>query len=127
MRSHTNFRLKSKVPREDYEQIVAATWLEKNKILFYHIPNGGKRSLTEAIKFKRMGVKSGIPDICIPLARKGHHGLYIELKRVSGGTVSESQRFWMARLSEQGYDVFIAHGAQELINYVKNYLGETHE
>lgn len=116
-------RLKPNVPLEVQEQIAAATWMTNQQIIFYHIPNGGYRDYREAAKFKRMGVKPGVPDICIPIARQGFHGLYIELKRVTGGSVSETQRFWLEELRKQGYDVFIAKGAKELINYVKNYLG----
>ena len=29
---------------------------------------------------KRQGVKAGVPDIMLPAARAGYHGLYIELK-----------------------------------------------
>ena len=108
---------------EEAEQIIAATWLTKNGILFYHTPNGGKRTLSEGVKFKRLGVKAGIPDICIPLPRKPYHGLYIELKRESGGKLSEAQKYWLAELKNQGYDVFVANGAKELINHVKIYLG----
>jgi hypothetical protein len=121
----SKFHLKVNETPEAYEQVVAATWLEKNNILFYHIPNGGRRNMLEAVKFKRMGVKAGVPDLCIPLARKGYHGLYIELKRVSGGSVSEAQRYWLEELQRQGYDVFVAKGADELIKYVKNYIGAT--
>ncbi len=111
-------------PFEYQEQMVAATWLTKNNILFYHVPNGGYRRAEEAAKFKAMGVKAGVPDLCIPIARGSHHGLYIELKRVCGGTLSEAQKFWMAELRKQGYDCYEAKGAQDLINYVQNYLKE---
>jgi hypothetical protein len=114
----------SEVPFEYQEQMVAASWLTKNNILFYHIPNGGYRKPQEASKFKAMGVKAGVPDLCIPISRKGHHGLYIELKRVLGGNVSEAQKWWMAELRNQGYDCYEARGAQDLINYVQNYLKE---
>jgi len=110
-------------PNEDWEQIKAATWLDKNHILFFHVPNGGRRHKLEGIKFKRMGVKAGVPDIVIPIPTKSHHGLYIELKRSSGGVLSEAQRYWLAELKNRGYDTFVAKGADELIKYVKNYLG----
>ncbi len=118
-------KIKSKpaCPTEVHEQIVAATWLEKNNVTFYHIPNGGRRSLSEGVKFKRMGVKAGIPDLCIPLARKGYHGLYIELKRQRGGVISEAQQYWLSQLKKEGYDVYVAKGANDLISYVKNYMG----
>lgn len=120
--SSSNFRLKSQVPYEYQEQIVAANWLTKNNIPFYHIPNGGRRNAIEGAKFKAMGVKPGIPDICVIVAKNGFHGLYIELKRKVGGDVSEMQKYWMWELRRQGYDVFVANGADELIKYVQNYL-----
>jgi hypothetical protein len=123
MSNPNNFRLKELVPKEDQEQMIVATWLSKNNILFYHTPNGGKRNMLEAVKFKRMGVKAGVPDICIPLARGGYHGAYGELKRRSGGVLSEAQEFWLAELSRQGYYVFVGNGADEFIQHVKNYLG----
>ena len=46
----------------------------------HHIPNGGKRDKRTAVALKRQGVKAGVPDICLPVARNGYHGLYIELK-----------------------------------------------
>lgn len=120
--SSSNFKLKVQVPKEDQEQSILANWLDKNKILFYHVPNGGSRNLIEAVKLKRMGVKAGVPDICIPVARKGHHGLYCELKRRAGGVVSESQAYWLEQLKLQGYYVFVAKGADEAIKCIKNYM-----
>lgn len=110
------------MPSEDHEQIVVATWLTKNNILFYHIPNGGKRNMYEAVKLKRMGVKAGVPDICIPVPSAGHHGAYGELKRKVGGRVSDTQRHWLDALGAQGYYVFVAEGADEFIKHVQNYL-----
>lgn len=109
---------------EDQEQAIVANWLDAHKILFYHIPNGGKRDIREAVKFKRIGVKAGVPDICIPLARKCYHGAYGELKRKVGGVVSVAQAYWMEELRRQGYYVFIGKGADEFIEHVKYYLGE---
>lgn len=48
--------------------------------LLYHIPNGGSRNRLEAANLKRQGVKSGVPDLCLPVARGKYHGLYIEMK-----------------------------------------------
>jgi VRR-NUC domain len=107
---------------EAQEQVRAATWLFKKDILFYHVPNGGRRDYLEGAKFKRMGVKAGVPDICIPLPRKGYHGLYIELKRAKGGSLSESQQEWRDALTREGYCWYEAKGADELIAFVENYL-----
>jgi len=110
------------VPSEDHEQWIVARWLDKEGILFYHIPNGGKRDKREAAKFKRTGVKAGIPDICIPIPKKQYHGLYGELKRRRGGKLSDKQRYWIDTLSGQGYFTFVAKGADEFIKFVKYYM-----
>jgi hypothetical protein len=112
--------------REDTEvceQIRVATWLAKKRIVFYHIPNGGYRRFEEAVKLKNMGVAAGVPDICIPIARKGYHGLYIELKRESGGKLSEAQRYWGEVLMAEGYAWHEAKGARECIGIICHYLG----
>lgn len=110
------------IPTEENDQIRLATWLDKNKIIFYHVPNGGSRHAWEAVKFKRMGTKRGVPDVCIPLARKGHHGLYIELKRVSGGVVSPEQKEWMNKLTENGYFAQICNGFESAKQVIEGYL-----
>ena len=83
------------VPLEDAEQRIIFQWAAMETAarpelgLLYAIPNGGKRAIKTAIALKAQGVKSGVPDMCLPVARGAYHGLYIELKRQKGGTVSE--------------------------------------
>lgn len=48
--------------------------------LMYHIPNGGSRNPIEAANLKRQGVRSGVPDICLPVPRGKYSALYIEMK-----------------------------------------------
>ncbi|MFI5405448.1 MAG: VRR-NUC domain-containing protein [Nitrososphaerales archaeon] len=94
-------------------------------IRFYAIPNGGKRNLMEAIKFKRMGTMSGVPDLCIPIPSGSYHGLYLELKRVKGGKVSENQKYWLEFLREKGYQAFVANGFEEAKEIILYYLSLT--
>lgn len=114
---------KKSIPDEDYEQIISATWLDKLGLLWYHVPNGGYRRLQEAIKFKRMGVKPGVPDVVICKARKSYHGLYIELKRREGGKLSDAQIHWREKLIAEGYLWQRANGCDELKAIVMEYLG----
>ncbi len=107
---------------EAEEQIIAATWLSKRNIPFYHVPNGGYRDYYEGAKLKRMGVKSGVPDLCICVARGGYHGLYIELKRVYGGKLSDTQLVWRDILIKEGYMWREAKGSGECIRIVEDYL-----
>lgn len=69
--------------------------------LLHHIPNGGSRNKAEAAHLKRQGVKAGVPDIFLPVARGGYHGLYIELKFGKNKT-SKNQDKWLSALSAQG-------------------------
>ncbi len=62
--------------------------------------------------------------MCLPVARNGYHGLYIELKRQKGGTVSETQKSWITALAEQGYKAVVCRGADEAIGTIKEYLWE---
>ncbi|MBC3486703.1 VRR-NUC domain-containing protein [Pseudomonas sp. SWRI50] len=48
--------------------------------LIYHVPNGGHRIKAVAAKLKGQGVKAGVPDLVLPMARGGYFGLYIEFK-----------------------------------------------
>lgn len=118
------FKLKMQIPKEDYEQICLATWLDRKGILYTASANGGSRYMAEAVKLKRMGVKKGYPDITIPIARKGYHGLYIELKRVSGGILSPEQKMWLAKLNAEGNLALRANGFQEAANIIEDYLGD---
>ena len=44
------------------------------------IPNGGARGRAQASRLKAEGVKSGVADLMLPVARRGYHGFYIEMK-----------------------------------------------
>jgi hypothetical protein len=57
----------------------------------FHIRNGGSiKSAREGLKFKRMGVRKGIPDLFLSLPTDMWHGMYIELKK-KGGKPSKEQ------------------------------------
>ena len=118
------------VPLEDAEQRTIFAWAELQKAampelaMLYAIPNGGKRAIKTAVALKQQGVKAGVPDMCLPVARGGYHGLYIELKRQKGGTVSETQKSWITALAEQGYKAVVCKGADEAIGTIKEYLWE---
>lgn len=108
---------------EAEEHVKFATWLKKQNILFFHPPNGGTRIKREAYRLKQMGVMPGVPDIVICKARRGFHGLYIELKRVEGGTLSPAQVYWLAELTKEGYLARRANGFLHAKRMVEWYLG----
>ena len=89
--------------------------------LLYASANGGKRDIVTAVKLKAEGVRAGVPDICLPAARASYHGLYIELK-VGNNKPTEMQKWWIARLREQGFAVALCYGAAEAIDAITAYL-----
>lgn len=119
-----------KPPTESQEQSMLFEWAGYAKGKYpdlwglHHIPNGGYRNGKEAVNLKRQGVKAGIPDLFLPCARKGFHGLYIELKRAKGGKVSEAQSETIEWLRCQGYAVEVCCGADEAQKVIEWYLGE---
>ena len=42
--------------------------------LLYHIPNEGKRSAANGAVLKRAGLKKGVPDLCLPVAKASRAG-----------------------------------------------------
>ena len=90
--------------------------------LMYHIPNEGKRSKVTGAIMKAMGLKPGVPDICLPVPRGRYHGLYIELKRADGGKATKNQVEWLTELDKQGYAVTLCHGWQAAGEEIKVYL-----
>ena len=90
--------------------------------LMHHIANGGSRDYIEAKHLKQQGVKPGIPDIFLPVAKGGYHGLYIEMKRQHGGRLSEEQKDVIPRLRAQGYRVEVCKGFQVAANTIEAYM-----
>lgn len=63
------------VPTESVEQQCLFRWAAFQSgrfpelALLYHVPNGGSRKKAEAGRFRAEGVKAGVPDLCLPVAR----------------------------------------------------------
>ena len=87
----------------------------------HHIPNGGSRHPAEAANLKRQGVRSGVPDLCLPFPVGGKHGLYIEMKW-GKNRPTRPQREWLAYLESAGYAVAVCYGWQEAADVIMRYL-----
>lgn len=84
---------------EDDLQAAVCTYLNtlerQGHLLYFAVPNGGKRNLLEAVRMKRLGVRRGIPDLVV--IPKAGPWCFIELKSPKG-VRSESQREWAEKL-----------------------------
>lgn len=87
----------------------------------YAIPNGGHRHPIIGAMLKAEGVKAGILDLFLPVARGGYFGMYIEMKR-PGGIISEAQRAWIEIFIRQGYLVEVHYAAESALDSLLAYL-----
>jgi len=116
---------------EHIEQVHVFRWAKTHPELRFMlaIPNGGFRHKTTAARLKAEGVKAGVPDIALLIARRGYHGLLIELKtkankilKVAKGRLSDSQKAYLEELNKQGYKTAVCYGADEAIQVIKEYM-----
>jgi len=122
----------SNIATEDQEQEALFQWVQavekstrwntSGLSLIYAIPNGGYRHPATAARMRRTGVKAGVPDMFLPVAKGKWHGLYIELKRAKGGVVSAEQKVWHNRLQEQGYCVKVCRGWEQAREAITEYM-----
>lgn len=120
--------MKQFIISEHDEQATLFTWagIISKRIpeldLLFAIPNGGDRHPIVAAKLKAEGVKPGIPDVFLPVARDGFHGLFIEMKRKKGGSLSGAQKQRISQLKNQGYRVEVCKGFEAARDVILNYL-----
>jgi rhodanese-related sulfurtransferase len=117
-----HFRKRKRKNEEEEEQMALVEWLLYKKIPYFAVPNGGSRNKIEAAKLKKMGVSAGVPDLCIPVPNKYHHGLYIEMKRRDGGITTEEQQKWIDLLTDNGYCAVVCKGWCEAEVLIERYM-----
>jgi len=89
--------------------------------LLYAIPNGGKRSAVTAAILKAEGVKAGVPDMHLPVQRRGYVGLWIEHK-VGKKDLTDAQADWMNRLRLEGHLCVLSRSFEQSRDAILEYL-----
>jgi hypothetical protein len=120
--------MRLKPPTEHAEQADLISWaqyrsatMQELKTLFA-IPNGGARHTATGKKLKAEGVKRGVPDLFLPVPRGNYCGLFVELKRRSGGRLSPKQKEWCEFLRAHGYAAEVCRGWEHAAHVIENYL-----
>jgi hypothetical protein len=124
------------VPTEYQEQCAIVEWARMMSLhdarlrLLRAGMEGVRLTIGTRVKAKRAGLDASWPDLTLFVLRPKDGGgfwpgLFIELKRRKGGTVSPEQRAMHERLRCQGYRVEVCRGADEAIGTIKAYLGIT--
>lgn len=113
---------------EAQEQIAVIKWTQQSSIrnlfpdlkLLFHVPNENK-DVKQVKIAKALGVKKGVPDLFLPVARGDYHGLAIEMKAETGRP-SEAQKWWVRELANQGWKAMVCHGHDEAIAVLTWYM-----
>lgn len=87
----------------------------------FHVPNGGSRNKIEAAKLKQMGVRAGVPDLVLPVAKGMYTGLFIEMK-YEKGRLQDSQKEFLHRAAAYGHCCYVCYSAEEAIEVLKEYI-----
>jgi len=121
-------------PTESFEQQWLFVWAKEmaesipELAMLYAVPNGATTSRQEGSRLKAEGLKAGVPDIVLPVARvldgRLYTHLYIELKRRDGipSDLSDRQKWWLERLTREGAYATWCRGNHEAQETILNYL-----
>jgi hypothetical protein len=98
----------NRIPTEHEEQRELVRWFRQTwpGVRIFAIPNGGARSPATAGRLKAEGVSSGVPDLFIPA-----WGIWLEMKRTKGGSLSSEQKDWITYLESVGFCCIVGKGA----------------
>lgn len=111
---------------EDTEQINVVQWARWNTTRYpelkwlFHVPNGGSRNKREAVKFKQMGVKAGVSDLCLPYPKGVYCGLFIEMK-YGNNRQQDTQKEFLADMAAAGHFVATCYSAEEAVEVIEEY------
>lgn len=109
-------------------QMDVISFLRKNGLFAFAIPNGGFRKKRTAIDLKKEGAISGVADICVMLPEG--RTVWIEMKRNAGygasaktgkriklyaaGGQSESQKEFQNKCKELGHEYHVAYSVKDV-------------
>lgn len=109
-------------------EALPALYGKSGKVKLFAINNNaGSGDEIRGARAKMAGVKSGVGDTFLPVARHGVHGLFIELKQRKyktrkGGGLSPEQVDFYGDIRADDYGYVVAYGWEEAAEILKLYL-----
>jgi len=113
------------LPTEHDEQVQLVQWLRYQQIRHFSIPNGGHRYKSVAVMLADEGVVAGPSDLVIlPEVGSALPLVFLEMKRVKKGKVSDSQKEFLSHISAletDGYNVCsrVAYGCADAVKILR--------
>ena len=103
-----------------YPKYKALLWATPNaNILIGKIPNRERPIVWKYMEDE--GLKSGVPDLMLAMARGTFHGFFIEMKMFDGKT-SPEQESYIRKLTIQGYKVKVIKSLEQFIFEINSYI-----
>ena len=114
--------------QESKIQIVCVNWFKYQYPslgpIFFSVPNGGKRNLTEAKILKAEGAKAGVSDLLLLHPNEECNFLAIEMKTKTGSQ-SKNQKDWQKGIENLGGKYQICRSVEEFQETINLYLKNT--
>lgn len=113
------------IPTETQDQIALVKYLELLKaqgkiLLFSHVPQETyTKSWGVKMMNKKKGVRKGVPDLIIITDTTV---LFLELKRLKGGSISPEQKQWNTHLHNKQTQAHIAKGFDQAKKIIDTYI-----
>jgi hypothetical protein len=123
-----NNKMKKFPSLESEDQEAIFEWAKTMEYLYPELEllqgsmQGVKLNIGQAVKAKKQGMKKGFPDIYLPVKNKTYSALCLELKRESGGKVSETQKRCLKLLAKYGNYACVCKGRESAIKVIMDYL-----
>jgi len=115
-------------PVEADEQKAVFAWartMEKTRPelrRLFHVANGAFCTEMSRLRLVSEGLRAGVPDLLLPVARGCYHGLAIEMKRQTGGVLKAEQALWLRALRTENWYSLVCYGAGHAIDVITKYL-----
>lgn len=103
----------------DWAEQMKSRWPELG--LLHANVNAGKRSYAMAAWYKAEGLRAGVLDIHLPVARGGYFGCWIEMKAGNNKPTPEQWR-WIDSLRGEDHRCAVCWSAEEAIEVLTAYL-----
>jgi len=120
------------IPSEHAEQATLVQWFERQYPQYDHLlvasMNGAylagnaRQRAIQINRAKQAGLRTGFPDLFLPVRSKQWHGLFIEMKRTKNSSTSKEQKQWISELNTLGYVAVVCKGHRAAVEVINEYL-----
>ena len=117
---------------EHDEQVAVINWCFEHVYqypeldLIFAIPNGamlggGRIGAIRMNALKAEGLRPGVCDLFLPAARGVWHGMFVEMKTLTG-TLHPNQQEFISAVTLEGYYVAVCYGVEKTVKSLEFYL-----